>query len=84
MIIDIENTGGGLIVSHYTEEGEVNMLKIPVPKALQFVWQKTQDYDKAKDKESKMQSAKSRVVHNIVVEKTDSTQNYLWTYTQVD
>ena len=51
MIIDIENTGGGLTVSHYTEEGEVNMLKIPVPKSLQFVWQKTQDYDKAKDKE---------------------------------
>lgn len=51
MIIDIENTKWGLTVSHYTEEGEVNMLKIPVPRELQFVWQKTQDYDKSKDKE---------------------------------
>ena len=42
MIINIENTGKGLTVSHYTEEGEVNMLDIAVPKHLNFVWQKNQ------------------------------------------
>ena len=41
MIINIENTVKGLTVSHYTEEGEVNMLDIAVPKHLNFVWQKT-------------------------------------------
>ena len=51
MIIDIENTGNGLSVSHYTEEGEVNLLKIQVPKHLQFVWQKTSENDRSKDKE---------------------------------
>jgi len=51
MIIDIENTGRGLNVSHYTEDGEVNLLNIQVPKALQFVWQKTTERDNAKDSE---------------------------------
>jgi len=51
MIINIENTGKGLTVSHYTEEGEVNMLDIAVPKHLNFVWQKTTENDKNKDKE---------------------------------
>lgn len=51
MIIDIENTGSSLVVSHYTEEGEVNLLNINVPKAQQFVWKKTDERDKAKDPE---------------------------------
>ena len=52
MIIDIENIGGGsLKVSHYTEEGEVNLLKISVPKSQQFVWRRTHDRDTEKDKE---------------------------------
>ena len=51
MIVNIENTHGGFTVSHYTEDGDLNFLKIPVPKALQFVWQKTSPNDKNKDKE---------------------------------
>ncbi len=51
MIINIENTGKGFTVSHYTEEGDVNMLDIPVPKHLNFVWQKTSENDRNKDKE---------------------------------
>jgi DNA polymerase elongation subunit (family B) len=51
MIIDIESSGSSLSVSHYTEEGEVNILKIPIPKSQQFVWQKTTASDKNRDKE---------------------------------
>ena len=51
MIVNIENTHGSFTVSHYTEEGDLNFLKIPVPKALQFTWQKTSANDKNKDKE---------------------------------
>jgi len=51
MIVNIENTHGSFTVSHYTEEGDLNFLKIPVPKALQFTWQKTSPNDKNKDKE---------------------------------
>lgn len=51
MIIDIENTGQDLRISHYTEEGEVNYLKIQVPKSQQFVWKKTTASDKNRDKE---------------------------------
>ena len=51
MIIDIENTGGGFKISHYTQEGDLKFLNITVPKALQFVWKKTSPSDKNKDKE---------------------------------
>ena len=51
MIIDIENSRESLIVSHYTEEGDVNLLKIKIPKHLQFVWKKTSPSDKQKDPE---------------------------------
>jgi DNA polymerase elongation subunit (family B) len=51
MIIDIESSGSSLSVSHYTEEGEVNIIKIPIPKSQQFVWQKTSASDKNRDKE---------------------------------
>jgi DNA polymerase elongation subunit (family B) len=51
MIIDIENSGTSLVVSHYTEEGDVNLLKLQVPKALQFVWQKTSASDRSRDPE---------------------------------
>lgn len=51
MIIDIQNSGESLIVSHYTEEGDVNLLKIKIPKHLQFVWKKTSPSDRQKDPE---------------------------------
>lgn len=51
MIIDIETKGSHLTVSHYTEEGEVNLLKLQIPKSQQFVWQKTSPSDKNKDPE---------------------------------
>ena len=51
MIIDIESSGSSLSVSHYTEEGEVNILKLQIPKSQQFVWQKTSPSDKNRDKE---------------------------------
>lgn len=51
MIIDIQTEGPALTISHYTEEGEVNLLKLDVPKAQQFVWEKTTASDKTRDKE---------------------------------
>jgi DNA polymerase elongation subunit (family B) len=51
MIIDIETAGSNLVVSHYTKEGEVDYLKLQVPKSQQFVWQKTSASDKTRDKE---------------------------------
>ena len=39
------------MISHFTESGDVNMLKVPIPKHQQFVWKKTHESDKAKDKE---------------------------------
>jgi len=51
MIINIENKGTFLNISHYTNEGKINLLKIPVPKSEQYVWVKTDLSDKMKDKE---------------------------------
>lgn len=51
MIIDIENKSGSLLVSHYTEEGEVNLLNIEIPKQHKFIWKKTHENDKSKDSE---------------------------------
>jgi DNA polymerase elongation subunit (family B) len=51
MIIDIETAGSNLIVSHYTKDGDVDYLKLQVPKSQQFAWQKTSASDKSRDKE---------------------------------
>ena len=51
MIIDIETTGSNLVISHYTNEGEVDFLKLQIPKSQQFVWQKTKQHDRSKDPE---------------------------------
>lgn len=51
MIIDIESSGAHLTISHYTEKGEVNLLKVSIPKSQQFVWEKTTISDRARDKE---------------------------------
>lgn len=46
MIIDIENLGETLKVSHYTNEGEVAYLKIPIPDRDRFVWRKASPSDR--------------------------------------
>lgn len=51
MIIDIENLGSSLRVSHYTEEGELAYLNLDIPKEERFVWKKTSPSDKAREKE---------------------------------
>ena len=51
MIIDIQTSGTQLKISHFTEDGERNILNIQVPVSQQFVWQKTYPNDRSKDKE---------------------------------
>ena len=49
MIIDIENLGTSLKVSHYNDEGDLEFLNLDIPKSQRFVWRKTYEGDKGKD-----------------------------------
>ena len=40
MIVDIENRGEYLKVSHFTEEGDLAFLDVPIPESERFVWEK--------------------------------------------
>jgi len=50
MIIDIENLGESLKVSHYTEEGEVAYLNLEIPKSERYSWRKCSASDRAREK----------------------------------
>ena len=39
MIVDIENRGEYLKVSHFTEEGDLAFLDVPIPEEERFVYQ---------------------------------------------
>jgi DNA polymerase elongation subunit (family B) len=49
MIIDIENFGDHLKVSHFNEEGHTTILNLPIPKEEQFSWKKSESKDRQKD-----------------------------------
>ena len=51
MIIDIENKGSYLKVSHFTEEGELAFLEVPIKEEDRFVWEKCGPNDPKRDKE---------------------------------
>jgi hypothetical protein len=53
MIVDIENRGEYLKVSHFTEEGDLAFLDVPIPESERFVWEKCSPSNSAKDKEWK-------------------------------
>ena len=53
MIIDVENCGEFLRASHFTEEGVVGFIDIPVPEEERFVWQKCSANDRERDPEWK-------------------------------
>ena len=46
MIIDIENLGESLKVSHYTKDGDVAYLKLPIPERDRYVWKKASPSDR--------------------------------------
>jgi len=46
MIVNTENFGDFLKVSTFTPEGDLTFIEIPVPKAEQFVWEKTRRGDR--------------------------------------
>jgi DNA polymerase elongation subunit (family B) len=53
MIIDVENCGEFLRASHFTEEGVVGFIDVPVPEEERFVWQKCSANDRERDPEWK-------------------------------
>lgn len=50
MIIDIENLGENLRVSHYTEEGDLAYLDLKVPQVERYVWRKCSATDRSREK----------------------------------
>ena len=53
MIVDIENQGKSLKVSHFTSEGDLDFIIVPIPEEERFVWEKCSPSNSAKDKEWK-------------------------------
>jgi len=53
MIIDIENQGKSLRVSHFNKDGDLAFLIVPIPEEERFVWEKCSPSNSAKDKEWK-------------------------------
>ena len=51
MIIDIENKGSYLKVSHFGEEGELAFLNVPIPEDQRYNWEKCGPNDPKRDKE---------------------------------
>ena len=50
MIIDIENLGSSLKVSHYNKEGEVEYLNLPIPSSERYNWRKCSASDRSREK----------------------------------
>ena len=53
MIVDIENRGEYLRVSHFSEEGDLAFLDVPIEESQRFVWEKCNPSNSQKDKEWK-------------------------------
>lgn len=51
MIIDIENKGKFLRVSHFSEEGDLKFLDLPIPDSERFVWERCSASNSSKEKE---------------------------------
>lgn len=53
MIVDIENQGKSLKVSHFTKDGDLAFITVPIPESERFVWEKCTPSNSSKDKEWK-------------------------------
>ena len=53
MIVDIENRGEYLKVSHFTEDGDLAFLDVPIDESERFVWEKCSPSNSTKSKEWK-------------------------------
>lgn len=51
MIVDIENKGSYLKVSHFGPEGDLVFLEVPIPEDQRFVWEKCNPGDTKRDRE---------------------------------
>lgn len=51
MIIDIENKGKFLRISHFSEEGDLKFLDLPIPESERFVWERCSQANSLRDKE---------------------------------
>ena len=53
MILDIETKGGGLSISHFNKEGNVEFIQIPLTKEERFAWEECKEDDPKRDLEFK-------------------------------
>lgn len=53
MIVDIENKGAFLRVSHFDKEGNMAFLNVPIPETERFVWERCSPGNSSKDQEWK-------------------------------
>lgn len=53
MIVDIENKGSYLNVSHFSDEGDLVFLHVPIPDEERFVWERCSPSDRRRDPEWK-------------------------------
>jgi len=69
MIIDIENKGKYLKISHFNREGEVVFLELPIPEEERYVWEACSPNNPTRDKEWKTWNGSS--VRKVKSEKYD-------------
>lgn len=69
MIVDIENCGDHLMVSHFTKEGDLAFLNVPIPEEERFVWEKCSSSNSSRDKEWK--TWKGEAIKKVKSEKYD-------------
>lgn len=50
MIIDIQNCGEYLNISHFNEEGDLDFLKLDIPEDQRFTWERCSAGDRARDR----------------------------------
>jgi DNA polymerase elongation subunit (family B) len=50
MIIDIQNLGEYLNISHFNSEGDLDFLRLEIPEEQRFTWEKCSSGDRARDK----------------------------------
>jgi DNA polymerase elongation subunit (family B) len=69
MIVDIENQGKSLRVSHFTKEGDLDFLIVPIPEEERFIWERCSPSNSSKDREWKTWKGES--VKKVKTEKYD-------------
>ena len=91
MIIDIENKGSYLKVSHFNEEGELAFMEVPIKEEDRFIWEKCSPHDPKRDKEwtnwmgeavkkTKTQKYNKYRMAQILIDSPEELTKPLWEY----